>query len=610
MYARTIHEPSRDDITSPRQRATSVDRLGFFERIMSIDPRSLSLVRIGLALCMLVDLTHAAVDFTPLFSDAGVLPRVALHGFWWPGVENSVYLMSGLPQVNTLLLIIQFVAVLSLLIGYRTRLSVMVCLIFTISLQARNFPTNQASDDLMRLLLFGALFVPLGARWSVDAALNLKRVPDRIWSIGVVAIQIQAMCVYTFGALIKFEGHTWLAGKAVAMALSDGTYGSAFGRWFLAYPELLRVTNFGVEFLELLMPLLIWFPIFNPQVRTVTLVLLVGMHTSFLLFLHVGIFPFVSFTSLMLFITTAHWNMLSRLWRVPVRCTRIYYDQDCGFCYKTCLLLRAFCLREDAQIIKAQTDAEAGPLLAEYQSWVVYDDTGRHYLSWEAVCFVFRQSPVFWLFGWIGQREAIHPLGERLYHLIGRNRRTLSRFTGRFLTYHRDDGRNHLLPELLASGFIGVILLFNIATLQVAHAMVPRALQDFAIDTRLEQKWSMFAPDPRSITDWAVARAVTVDGQVLDVFGGTRKPYSEASPPDGRVSYPNSKWKKYYEALFQPDYAPLRTYYVQWLCRKANDGATGGDRVKQISLFLFSEHPFVANPPPRQVQLLWEQACF
>jgi predicted DCC family thiol-disulfide oxidoreductase YuxK len=610
MYALKVHEPSRNDATRSRVHAALTDRRGFFERIMSVDTRSLSLVRICLALCMLVDLTYAAANFTALFSDAGVLPRAALFGFWWPTVENSLYLMSGLPAVNELLLGMHFAAVLSLLVGYRTRLSVIVCLVFAISLQNRNFPTNQASDDLMRMLLFGALFVPLGARWSVDAALNLKRMPDRIWSVGVVAIQIQAMCVYTFGALIKFEGHTWLAGQAVALALSDGTYGSGLGRLFLAYPDLLRMANFGVEFIELLMPLLIWFPLFNPLVRTVSLAAIVAMHLSFLIFLHVGIFPFVSFTSLMLFITTAHWNALSRLWRVPARCTRLYYDQDCGFCYKTCLMLRSFCLRDDVLIAKAQNDAEAGPLLEKYQSWVVYDHNGNHYLSWDAVCFVFMQSPVFWLFGWLGQREAVRPLGERLYHLIGRNRRTLSRFTGRFLPYRSEDGRNRLLPELLACAFIATILLYNIGALRIGSAYVPDSLKTFAIDTRLEQKWSMFAPDPRAVTDWAVARAVTLDGQVLDVFGGIRKPYSDASPVDGVVTYPTSKWKKYYESLFQPSYLPLRTYYVQWLCRTTNEGVTGSDRVKQISLILFVEQPFVANRPPRETQMLWEQACF
>lgn len=608
MRVLDIDESGRPEPVAQSQRSAAGSRSAAF-RILAVDARSLALVRIVLALCMLADLSSAAWDYTALFSDAGVLPRAALHALWRPDVENSLYLMSGLWPVNALLLCLHFAAVACLLLGYRTRLATLACLVFAISLQSRNFITNQASDDLMRVLLFGALFVPMGARWSLDAALNLKRVPDQLLSIGIIAIQVQAMCVYTFGALLKFEGSTWLTSQAVSLALNDGTYGTALGRHFLAYPELLRIVTYGVEFLELLMPALIWFPIANARVRTVSLALLLLMHLSFLTLLNVGIFPFVSFASLMLFVTAGHWDALGRLWQPRVRCARIYYDQDCGFCYKTCLILRSLCLREDVPIAKAQPHPEAGPLLVRNNSWVVYDDAGRHYLHWDGVCFVFMQSPVFWLLGWIGQRPAIRPIGDWLYRLIGRNRGALGRFSGRFLPYRSDDGRARPGSELLATGFLAVILVYNVAMLRAASDVAPPWLHDFMLATRLEQRWSMFAPDPRSVTDWAVLRAVTLDGQVLDIFGGTRKPYSEASPPDGRVTYASSKWKKYYEALYQPGYASLRTYYTQWACRRANDGVSGGSRVTHATLILFIEQPFLATPPARNTQVLWNQAC-
>lgn len=578
--------------------------------IVAVDARSLSLVRIMLALCLLVDLTHAANNFTALFSDSGVLPRLALHGMWRPGVENSLYLMSGLQVVNDALLAMQYIALLALLVGYRTRLAIMTCLVFTISLQARNFITNQGSDDLMRLLLFGALFVPMGARWSVDAALSPKRIGNRINSVGAVAIQIQAMCVYTFGALIKAEGTAWPAGHAVAMALSDGTYGSAFGRLFLALPGLLHVATYLVSSLELVMPLLIWFPIANHKVRTASLLALIGMHLSFLVFLHVGMFPYVSITSLMLFVTSRHWDMLERLWRPAVRCTDLFYDRDCGFCYKTCLLLRGFCLPATVRIANAQADQVAGPLLARHQSWVVRDSSGHDHLRWDAVCFVFLQSPVFWVLGWLGQRAVLRSAGDWLYGLIGRQRNRLGRVSERFLSYRSDDGHRGVISEILAAGFLCAMLVYNIGQLQATAAVAPQWFRNFVIDTRLEQRWAMFAPNPRSVTEWAVARAVTVDGQVLNVFGGIRRPYSDASPPDGQVEYRDTKWKKYYEALFQPLYTPLRPYYVNWLCRRVNRGVPSDARVQRITLLLFIEQPFLAHPPPRKQQVLWHQACF
>jgi predicted DCC family thiol-disulfide oxidoreductase YuxK len=606
---RTLRYESMMESEAPaaEESSTTLGRLqgGF----MALDARSLSLVRICLSLCMLADLSHSILDYSSLFSDSGVMPRLALHGLWRPTVENSLYLMSGLDVVNYALLALQAVATVSLLIGYRTRISVAVCLIFTISLQSRNFITNQGSDDLMRLLLFAGLFVPMGARWSVDAALNQKRVPDRLWSIGAVAIQVQAMCVYTFGALLKFEGTTWLPGHAVALALSDGTYGGAIGRLFLPYPELLHYVTYGVEFLELLMPLLIWFPIANKSVRTVGLIAVIMMHLSFIAFLHVGLFPYVSITSLLLFVTASHWQFLQRLWQVPVRCTRLYYDQDCGFCYKTCRILRSFCLREDVSIARAQLHPEAGPLLAQYNSWVVYDETGRHYLGWEAVCFVLMQSPVFWIIGRIGKTRLMMPLGTVVYKTIGRNRGALGQITGRHLPFRNDDGHAGLISELLASGFMAIMLLYNVAVLRDGAAIVPQWVQNFAIDTRLEQKWTMFAPDPRAVTDWAVARAVTANGGLVNIFGGQRSEYSERSPENGQVTYPDSKWKKYYEALFQAGYASLRPYYGQWMCRSVNNGVAPGNRVVSFTMILFTETPFAPVPGPRTTQVLWSQAC-
>lgn len=577
--------------------------------VVAVDARSLALVRVGLAACLLVDLGHAALDFPSLYSDAGVLPRAVLLSFWQPGAVNSLYLLSGFAGIGYLIMALHAAAILALLVGYRTRLAVAACLVFTISLQARNYMANQGSDDLMRLLLFGALFAPLGARWSFDAALGRGRVPDRVVSLGVVALQVQAMCVYTFGALIKAEGTAWRSGHAVAMALSDGTYGTALGRLLLGLPWLLQAATYGVAVLELLMPLLIWFPIANLRVRTVALVALLLMHLSFLLLLDVGIFPYVSATSLMLFVTAAHWQWLGRHWRPASRCVALFYDRDCEFCRRTCLLLRGFCLTEQVTIEPAQSDERAADLLQRHGSWVVRDDHGVDRTRWEAVCFVFRQAPLSWPLGWLGMRPGFAQLGDALYGGIGRNRARLGRLTAPLLRPRELPPVAGPVSELLAAGFLAVILTYNIGMLGIAGGRVPGWLWQFVIDSRVEQQWSMFGPDPRSVTQWAVARSVTQGGQVLDIFGGRRRPYSEAAPLDGHVGYADSKWKKYYERLFLPPYAPLRGAYVNWLCRQVNHGVAASDRVRQVTLLLFVERPFLANPPPRQVQRLWQQAC-
>lgn len=114
--------------------------------LVAVDVRSLALVRVALALCLLVDLAHAAMDYSALYSDAGVLPRAALLSFWQPGVENSLYLISGFATVGYAIMVLHALAILALLVGYRTRGAVLACLVFTISLQSRNYMVNQGSE--------------------------------------------------------------------------------------------------------------------------------------------------------------------------------------------------------------------------------------------------------------------------------------------------------------------------------------------------------------------------------------------------------------------------------------------------------------------------------
>jgi hypothetical protein len=62
---------------------------------------------------------------------------------------------------------------IALLVGYRTRLAT-VLLALLASLQARNPTLIQGGDNLLLLLLFWGMFLPLGARFAIDAALDRR----------------------------------------------------------------------------------------------------------------------------------------------------------------------------------------------------------------------------------------------------------------------------------------------------------------------------------------------------------------------------------------------------------------------------------------------------
>ena len=77
-----------------------------------------------------------------------------------------------------------------------------------------------AGDTLLRLLLFWAMFLPLGARYSVDAALDKNpSVPRSLCNLACAAILLQMTFMYFFSFILK-DGSTWNDGTALYYALS------------------------------------------------------------------------------------------------------------------------------------------------------------------------------------------------------------------------------------------------------------------------------------------------------------------------------------------------------------------------------------------------------
>src|SRR5690606_14670972 len=97
----------------------------------------------------------------------------------------------------------------------------------------------QGGDDLLRVMLFWAMFVPLGARFSVDAALartQPEQLPKRIFSVGSMTLALQLLAMYAVSAILK-TGPTWHAqGSAIHLALHHHAFATPFGAWFRELP--------------------------------------------------------------------------------------------------------------------------------------------------------------------------------------------------------------------------------------------------------------------------------------------------------------------------------------------------------------------------------------
>lgn len=288
------------------------------DQAFGIDARSLALFRIGLALSLLADLLRRACDLEAHYTDRGVLPRsVLIENFQFNRATLCLHLLNGTTAGQAVLFLIAFAFAFLLLVGWRTRLAAFASWILLMSLQARNPLVTHGSDDVLRVLLFWSLFLPLGARWSLDSAGYRRRHPDyappaRFLSVGTACLLLQMGCIYWFACWLKSDPVWRRDGTAVFYTLHLGQFVTPWGRMLWAYPGLLRRLTFATLAVEGVGPCLAFCPVFSGPIRTLVVFGFVGFHAMLGLCLELGLFPWVCAVGWCVFLPAWFWERPAR----------------------------------------------------------------------------------------------------------------------------------------------------------------------------------------------------------------------------------------------------------------------------------------------------------
>lgn len=127
---------------------------------------------------------------------------------------------------------------------------------------------------------------------------------------------------------------------------------------------------------------------------------------------------------MLFFLPEAFWK---GLWRIVSRSeqanVKIYYDQDCGFCFRTVRLIKTFMFLRTVEAAGAQSVAEIEAAMRQHNSWVVIDRRGTRHFGYDAGVVVGGVSPVFWIFTAIMNLGFFRRLGERVYNYVATHRR-------------------------------------------------------------------------------------------------------------------------------------------------------------------------------------------
>lgn len=606
----------------------TTDYLSLIKRVFSLDLRSIALFRVMLALLIMTDLLLRSQDMVTFYTDKGTLPRTAwlqlTHQWHW-----SLHAASGELWWQIVLFTLAALAALALLFGYRSKLAAVVTFVLLASLLNRNGLLLQGGDQLLVIMSFWAMFLPLGARYSVDSALQPElasnpNAPPTInstlqsyFSIATIAIVFQVLYLYIFTAFLK-TGDAWVVRfDAAFYALSLQHFATPVGQWLLQFPGLLKVATVYVLAVEFIAPLLVLCPFWWPRLRLLGLLLLASLHAAFLLMLHIGLFPLIDFMALSLLIPGAFWVSLRNSTyltqrRQKLSAIRIYYDEDCGFCLKMCLILRALLLPGDVRILRAQDYPDIFPIMERENSWVVTDPEGNTCTHWHAMAFLFLQRWPFKPLGWLMTCRPLITIGNAVYRWVAVNRGLMGLWSSQWLPFRSVRTRPTLAGSLVAALFFYVVTAFNIHELPNFRGNMPEHVNHFARAARIDQRWDMFAPYPLTHSSYVLIPAKLRNGEEFDLYTLTSSDPDWQAPERFYPLFDGYRWRKYLGRVDSHSNNVVRQSLGHYLCRSWNSQPR--DRETQLAtleVHFVKLHTNTTGAPKKQTRrMVWRHWCY
>ena len=252
-----------------------------------LDCRSLALFRIAAGCLLIADAGLRSRDFWLFLSPEGVFPLPVLRDYLGPGCWSLSFLSTDL-RWQGLVLGFEALAGLMLAIGLFTPLACLLAWVAWVSLLRRTAPALNAGDYWLACLLFWGLFLPLGARWSVDA--RRRPPPDTrdVCSPASVAFVMQVLAVYLIAGWSKLGG-AWLEGTAVGFALSPHDHGTPWGTWLGGNRWLIHPLTWGTVAVEIVGPL-VYLCAGSKRVRRFIALMFIAFHLAIWSTMTVGLF--------------------------------------------------------------------------------------------------------------------------------------------------------------------------------------------------------------------------------------------------------------------------------------------------------------------------------
>ena len=287
---------------------TAARLYAFAKRCVRIDSRSLAAFRISFGALIVADALLRARNFHYFYTDQGVVPlSMALSR---SGTDNpvTVFALTTNETAIAAIFVLYFLVGVQLMLGWKTRIATVLAFFLVISFDFRNPFVTSYADIIFRMLLFWGIFLPLGERWSLDAAHRVREARPHVENLASFAILAQLLVMYVVNGYHKYGNDKWMSGEATPLVLGMDEI-----TWLLApqMRELAPALMIGGLFWVYLL-LFAWVLFFlRGWARAIYAGALMGGHASFMITVRIGAFPYATAGGLLLFIPGRVWDDLA-----------------------------------------------------------------------------------------------------------------------------------------------------------------------------------------------------------------------------------------------------------------------------------------------------------
>jgi hypothetical protein len=263
-----------------------------------VSARPLAALRVGLPLLLLFHLVWLSNDLLSLHGNRGIIPwelTELLRDPWVPALSAlaKAFVPLGMSAHSATILLLSGYAgsLLSLALGFRTRLSAFLAWGLHLSLMTSGFASFYGVDQLANSFLFYLLVFPSGRAWT------FQPLPARQETIPLACLrlmQLHLCVVYLAAGFDKAMGRQWWTGEAIWQTISQPAFGTFNLSWLASYSWIPMSAGWATLLVEIGYAILIW----PRRTRRLWCLATIGLHLGMALFLGL-----VFFSSVMILLT-------------------------------------------------------------------------------------------------------------------------------------------------------------------------------------------------------------------------------------------------------------------------------------------------------------------